>query len=82
MAKIIPSLIQQSQSVAAAEKVRIPAVAAMKRVSDSSNLTAEPRAESTQIFWMRDPKTGNWIPENHFDDVDVAEQREKLLSKK
>lgn len=32
-------------------------------------------------FWMRDPKTGNWIPENHFGDIDVAELREKLLSR-
>lgn len=34
------------------------------------------------VFWMKDPKTGNWMPENHFNDVDVAELREKLLSKK
>ncbi|KAL4178839.1 hypothetical protein AMTRI_Chr13g117180 [Amborella trichopoda] len=37
---------------------------------------------SEQIFWMRDPVTGNWIPENHFGAMDVAELREKLLSKK
>ncbi|KAE8669747.1 putative Pectinesterase-3 precursor [Hibiscus syriacus] len=33
------------------------------------------------MFWMRDPKTGNWIPENHLGDIDVAELREKLLPK-
>jgi len=31
-------------------------------------------------FWMRDPATGNWIPEDHFGDTDVAELRAKLLS--
>lgn len=34
------------------------------------------------IFWMRDPKTGNWIPENHFGEVDAAELREKFLPKR
>lgn len=32
-------------------------------------------------FWMRDPKSGNWIPENHFGEVDAAELREKFLPK-
>lgn len=31
-------------------------------------------------FWMRDPATGNWIPEDHFGDADAAELRAKLLS--
>ncbi|KAL6285295.1 hypothetical protein ACE6H2_009685 [Prunus campanulata] len=35
--------------------------------------------DSHQVFWMRDPKTGNWIPESHFEEVDVAKLREKLL---
>jgi hypothetical protein len=34
------------------------------------------------IFWMRDPKTGNWIPENRFADIDAAELRAQLLSRK
>ncbi|XP_048128116.1 protein SENESCENCE-ASSOCIATED GENE 21, mitochondrial-like isoform X1 [Rhodamnia argentea] len=38
--------------------------------------------EEKKVFWMRDPKSGNWIPESHFDVVDVAELREKLLAKK
>jgi len=32
-------------------------------------------------FWMRDPKSGNWIPEKHFGEVDAAELREKFLPK-
>nr|WIW57651.1 late embryogenesis abundant protein LEA81 [Pinus tabuliformis] len=31
-------------------------------------------------FWMRDPATGAWIPEDHFGDVDIAELRAKVLS--
>lgn len=31
-------------------------------------------------FWMRDPTTGDWIPEDHFGETDIAEQRQKLLS--
>ncbi|KAK4269015.1 hypothetical protein QN277_022225 [Acacia crassicarpa] len=33
-----------------------------------------------KVFWMRDPKTGNWIPENHFGEIDVVELRNKYLS--
>lgn len=33
------------------------------------------------VFWMKDPKTGNWLPETHFNQEDVVELREKLLSK-
>nr|AJA33574.1 late embryogenesis abundant protein LEA3-5 [Pinus tabuliformis] len=32
------------------------------------------------VFWMRDPATGNWIPEDHFGETDTAELRQKLLS--
>ncbi|KAH0982259.1 hypothetical protein GBA52_009436 [Prunus armeniaca] len=35
--------------------------------------------QMNQVFWMRDPKTGNWIPESHFEEIDVTELREKLL---
>nr|ADE76289.1 unknown [Picea sitchensis] len=30
-------------------------------------------------FWMRDPATGDWIPEDHFGETDIAELRQKLL---
>ena len=39
--------------------------------------------EKEVVFWMRDPKSGNWIPENHLnDDLDAAQHRDKFLSKK
>uniref|UniRef100_J3MTI6 Uncharacterized protein n=1 Tax=Oryza brachyantha TaxID=4533 RepID=J3MTI6_ORYBR len=33
------------------------------------------------FFWMREPRTGNWMPENHFGDADVdpAKLRSRLL---
>lgn len=37
--------------------------------------------EQKQTFWMKDPKSGNWIPESHFQEIDVVELREKLLPK-
>ncbi|MQL93054.1 hypothetical protein Taro_025680 [Colocasia esculenta] len=43
---------------------------------------AESPGGKPEIFWMRDPKTGNWIPENRFGEVDAAELRQLLLSKK
>lgn len=41
------------------------------------------RSEDRDEFWMRDPKTGNWVPESrvgHYE-ADEVEQREKLLPK-
>ncbi|OIW04543.1 hypothetical protein TanjilG_13925 [Lupinus angustifolius] len=35
-----------------------------------------------KVFWMRDPKTGNWVPENHFGEVEAAELRKKFLQKR
>lgn len=38
-------------------------------------------AEKKETYWMRDPGTGNWIPESHFGDkqIDAAKLRDKLL---
>ncbi|KAK9101638.1 hypothetical protein Scep_025068 [Stephania cephalantha] len=47
-----------------------------KNVSSGGAVT-----EEKQVFWMRDPKTGYWVPENHFDDVDVCDLRKKFLFK-
>ncbi|KAK3220600.1 hypothetical protein Dsin_014570 [Dipteronia sinensis] len=77
-------LLRRSYAVAA-ENVRVQgggaAAAVMRKMTD---LKDEGSASSLrkEEFWMRDPKTGNWIPESHFNEIDVAELREKLLSKK
>lgn len=35
-----------------------------------------------EVFWMRDPKTGNWLPETHFDEIDAVDLRSKIFSNK
>nr|DAD49188.1 TPA_asm: hypothetical protein HUJ06_019125 [Nelumbo nucifera] len=58
-------------------------VCVARKISDyGASRTGTPAQSSKEDFWMRDPKTGNWIPESHFGEIDVAELREKLLSKK
>ncbi|XP_012449086.1 uncharacterized protein LOC105772348 isoform X2 [Gossypium raimondii] len=59
-----------------AEKMKMQAVA-----SEALRVQVLAHDKEKEAFWMRDPKTGNWIPENHFGDIDVAELREKLLSR-
>lgn len=48
----------------------------------SSLMSSGEEVERSKRFWMRDPHTGDWIPEDHFGQIDVAELREKLLSRK
>ncbi|XP_022721241.1 uncharacterized protein LOC111278839 [Durio zibethinus] len=72
-------LLRRSYVVAAENMKVLPVAAFMRKETD---LREEISAEQKETFWMKDPKTGNRIPENHFDDIDVAEQREKVLPKK
>ncbi|KAG1342574.1 protein SENESCENCE-ASSOCIATED GENE 21, mitochondrial-like, partial [Cocos nucifera] len=68
---------------AAAESARaVPGAA--RRAAAATEKTAMESGGSAkkEIFWMRDPKTGCWIPENRFDEVDAAELRARLLPKK
>ncbi|KAF9685355.1 hypothetical protein SADUNF_Sadunf03G0046000 [Salix dunnii] len=58
------------------QKAAISEMRKAKDVKSSDDL----EAGDSEEFWMRDPKTGNWIPESHFGDI--AELREKVLSKK
>lgn len=58
-----------------------------KNVSETSVNTAEqiiytPKNKEKDVFWMRDPKTGYWIPETHFGEPDLVELRQQMLSKK
>ncbi|OIT00577.1 PREDICTED: protein SENESCENCE-ASSOCIATED GENE 21, mitochondrial-like [Nicotiana attenuata] len=58
-------------------------VAESSSSSSSSNNIEKSNIEKSvgkEIFWMRDPKTGNWIPETHFNDGDATELRQKFLS--
>lgn len=72
---------KRSYEVASAENVRAavvqsPAGTAMRKAATTTK-------EKKENFWMRDPNTGNWIPESHFGDnqIDAAELREKFLPK-
>jgi hypothetical protein len=55
--------------------------AASARLLDDSAADGGTRATKKDVFWMRDPKTGCWIPENRFqDDVhDAVELRNRML---
>ncbi|XVF25285.1 hypothetical protein REPUB_Repub13aG0200100 [Reevesia pubescens] len=73
-------IVRRSYAVLAENMKEQPVASVMRKATD---LKAEVSADQQkETFWMRDPKTGNWIPENHFHDIDVAELREKVLSKK
>ncbi|CAM0952428.1 unnamed protein product [Alopecurus aequalis] len=43
---------------------------------------AQKEAPMKDVFWMREPKSGNWMPENHFHDVHPADLRARLLFSK
>lgn len=66
----------------AAVNVHVPTATAGAAVgrADISAPADGGRATKKDVFWMRDPKTGCWIPENRFqDDIDAVELRNRLL---
>ncbi|KAK3147007.1 hypothetical protein QOZ80_3BG0276530 [Eleusine coracana subsp. coracana] len=77
LSSIISSLVnRRSYSVYAARtavNVHVPTA-----VGRADNAAVD--GGKKDVFWMRDPKTGCWIPENRFqDDVDAVELRNRLL---
>ncbi|KAF8693490.1 hypothetical protein HU200_038887 [Digitaria exilis] len=56
-----------------------PAMAGRVSASAGGNSAA---AAAREVFWMRDPQTGCWAPEDRFADVDAAELRARLLARK
>ncbi|KAJ8484984.1 hypothetical protein OPV22_017469 [Ensete ventricosum] len=72
-------LSRRSYAVVAAEASRAPAVD--EEVARAAAVGGEQGASTREkVFWMRDPKTGNWMPENRFGELDVAELRARFLS--
>ena len=65
---------RRTYSAAAAMARKDPVEAAGKARMPGAG--AKPREEG---FWMRDPKTGCWMPENRLHDVDAADLRARLL---
>ncbi|KAK2970008.1 hypothetical protein RJ640_008348 [Escallonia rubra] len=77
MAKVsINSFLLLSRRAYTVAGENLSAVSAIKKAAEPSKEVAG------EVFWMRDPKTGNWIPENRFNEIDAAELRQKFLSKK
>ncbi|KAF2323674.1 hypothetical protein GH714_036574 [Hevea brasiliensis] len=70
-------LSRRSYAVAAENLDMQPALSVTKKAKDLAE-----KKVTEETFWMRDPKTGNWIPETHFGQIDVAELRDKFLTKK
>ncbi|CAO2840336.1 unnamed protein product [Amaranthus hypochondriacus] len=50
----------------------------MKKKATETTIEKKKKEEE---FWMKDPETGNWIPETHFGEVDIVELRRKFISK-
>ncbi|KAF8653106.1 hypothetical protein HU200_062548 [Digitaria exilis] len=70
-------------AAAAGAEVHQRAAAMAGRVSASAGgSSAAAAAASREVFWMRDPQTGCWAPEDRFADVDAAELRARLLARK
>nr|XP_016448021.1 PREDICTED: protein SENESCENCE-ASSOCIATED GENE 21, mitochondrial-like [Nicotiana tabacum] len=78
--------LRRGYTVAAENVKGRPVTSNIRKVAESSSSSSSSSSNNIEksvgkdIFWMRDPKTGNWIPETHFSDIDAAEQREKFLS--
>lgn len=71
----------------AAENARVQQQATAAATVMRKNVAADlrggiPGSVEKKEFWMRDPKTGNWIPESQFNQIDAADLRDKFLSKK
>ncbi|EEF29439.1 protein SENESCENCE-ASSOCIATED GENE 21, mitochondrial [Ricinus communis] len=76
-------LLSKRSYAVATESLNVqPLLSVMRKAQE---LAAEELAEKKvkdETFWMRDPKTGNWIPESHFGEIDAADLRRKFLSRK
>ncbi|XP_066387788.1 late embryogenesis abundant protein Lea5-D-like [Miscanthus floridulus] len=64
--------VQQSSAAAAVATAKTDVA-----VADASRATTK-----QDKFWMRDPKTGCWVPENRFEEVDVVELRNRMIHRK
>ncbi|XP_062209295.1 protein SENESCENCE-ASSOCIATED GENE 21, mitochondrial-like [Phragmites australis] len=66
---------------ARAVNVHVTASAAAER-ADHAAADGGRATNKKDVFWMRDPKTGCWAPENRFEEVDAVELRNRLLHHK
>lgn len=61
-------------TAAAAEAMRSSGIAA-REFTEASKAAGGGGNNKRTAFWMRDPATGDWIPEDHFGETDIAELR-------
>ncbi|KAF8769422.1 hypothetical protein HU200_006451 [Digitaria exilis] len=86
-AKVVDYCGRRTYSAAAAAAVArnepVEAVAGKARLPGSADKKAAAVAAMAKVeesFWMRDPKTGCWMPETHMGEVvDAADLRARLL---
>ena len=65
-------------------EVQLAALAMRKAMDSTTTLDSktEPIVQQKESVWMKDPKTGNWIPKAHFGDTDLEALREKFLPRR
>ncbi|OWM68393.1 hypothetical protein CDL15_Pgr004875 [Punica granatum] len=80
---VLNTLLLLSQRSYGTVAVQPVAVSRVTRTAESY-LKREEEKMHQKVIWMKDPKTGNWIPEDHIgtEVVDVVDLREKLLPRK
>lgn len=64
-----------------AENVKAkPAISMVTKLANTKGEASSSGEE--KVFWMRHPMTGNWVPETHFEEIDIVGLRGKFLGKK
>ncbi|CAD6265298.1 unnamed protein product [Miscanthus lutarioriparius] len=71
-----------SAAAAAVRKEPVEAAGKARPAAAADKTAAAAKMEDEESFWIRDPKTGCWMPENHLRDVDAADLRARLLFSK
>lgn len=62
-----------------ARAVNVQASAASVAMAKTDAAAERATKKQQDRFWMRDPKTGCWIPENRFEEVDVVDLRNRMI---
>ncbi|CAN6319695.1 unnamed protein product [Urochloa humidicola] len=80
ISSIVSGLVNQRSYGVYARAVNVHvSTAAAGRTTDGAVDGAGTATRKKEVFWMRDPNTGCWIPENRFQEVDAVELRKRLL---
>ncbi|KAK1263389.1 hypothetical protein QJS04_geneDACA013588 [Acorus gramineus] len=80
--KTILSISKRSYSAVKTKETSTKTQASVATAASMSTAKTTADGHKGEIFWMRNPRTGNWAPEDRFEDVDAVELRNKILFKK